>query len=92
MWRREIVIAGMNCQREDFLHLQSKLSEVRSSGDIDEKIEQFSNLINKVCDPLFAAKTIGNNNESKKNNEKQTSNQPWFDQDCIEHANFSILN
>lgn len=55
----------MNCQREDFLHLQSKLSEVRSSGDTDEKIEQFSNLINKVCDPLFA-KTIGNNNESKK--------------------------
>ncbi|MEW8146389.1 MAG: hypothetical protein AB2788_11585, partial [Candidatus Thiodiazotropha endolucinida] len=74
----ENYVSGLNFHKEELLNLQSNLREANTGNEIDENIGYFSNLMGKVCDPLFA-KTI---RTDKLNNYNKTKLQPWFDEDC----------
>ena len=74
----ENYVSGLNFHKEELLNLQSHLREANTGNEIDENIRYFSNLMGKVCDPLFA-KTI---RTDKLNNYNKTKLQPWFDADC----------
>ena len=52
-----------------------------SGADIDDNLTGFINLMDNICDPLFARQfnTYNTSFEVKQNN---SNKQPWFDQEC----------
>ena len=47
-------IFNLNGAENDFFDFTSNLMQAREPGDIDENIDNFFNLMENVCDPLFA--------------------------------------
>ena len=54
-----------------------------SGVDIDDNLTVFINLMDNICDPLFARQfnTCNMSFEVKPNN---SNKQPWFDQECVD--------
>ncbi|MCG8076814.1 MAG: hypothetical protein JAY75_11300 [Candidatus Thiodiazotropha taylori] len=70
-----------NLEQEEnaFRDLSGHLAQATTQQQINENISSFSNLMEKVCDPLFSK----NLSECSNNSDiEQTSNQPWFDDEC----------
>jgi len=63
--------------------LSKLLNDVTSSNDIDENLEMFSDVMNKVCDPIFGKNLKSNVNIDQGSCYKE-SNSTWFDQECKE--------
>ncbi|MEW8548380.1 MAG: reverse transcriptase family protein, partial [Candidatus Thiodiazotropha sp.] len=84
VWRPENAedyMSNISSREQQFLQLQTKLSEAQSGQDIDENISNFVNVMSEICDPLFA-KTVRIGSENNKYTSFKENNQPWFDQEC----------
>lgn len=81
--KRDQYIFNLNSAENDFSELTSFLRHAREPDDINHNISNFTNLMENVCDPLFA-KTVnvpkeGENTYSFNHN---TQHRPWFDEEC----------
>ena len=54
-----------------------------SGADIDDNLTGFINLIDNICDPLFA-RQFNTCNTSFEVNPNNSNKQPWFDQECAD--------
>ncbi|MCG8033540.1 MAG: reverse transcriptase family protein, partial [Candidatus Thiodiazotropha taylori] len=70
-----------NLEQEEnaFRDLSGHLAQATTQQQINENISSFSNLMEKVCDSLFSKNLSEYSNNS---DIEQTSNQPWFDDEC----------
>ena len=67
--------------KEEFSRLQSCLNNASSQSDINDNIKQFSKLMDKICDPIFA-KNIRTDDGTAFNPNINEKRQPWFDEEC----------
>ena len=72
---------SIDSYEEEFSILQLGLNKASSECDINENIGQFSKLMDKICDPIFA-KNIQNDDGIIHTSNNCAKNQPWFDEDC----------
>ena len=56
--------------------------QARDPGDIDENIDNFLNLMENACDPLFAKNLNVPIGGSTYSNHTHKPQKPWFDEDC----------
>ena len=49
---------SLEAQNEEFRDLTSNLARLTTSQEINENLKQFSDLMSKICDPLFSKKYI----------------------------------
>ena len=75
-------IFNLNGEENDFFDLTSNLMQAREPGDIDENIDNFFNLMEKVCDPLFAKNLNVSTGGSTYSNHTHKQQRPWFDEEC----------
>ena len=71
---------NINLYEEDFLLMQTELSQATSGQVINENIDRFSKVMSNICDPLFA-KTV-NPNKCNASIGYDTNKQSWFDEVC----------
>ena len=69
--------------KEEFSNLQAGLRQASSGGDINENVDQFSDLMDKICDPFFAKNNRCDDGKSFTFNSR-VKDQPWFDEECRE--------
>jgi len=73
---KEETVSSLDC-------LIRSLNNLNEANDIDKNLEEFSDIINKVCDPIFGKKVNSNEDTSNYSCYKE-SNNAWFDQECKE--------
>lgn len=56
--------------------------QAREPGDIDENVSTFLNLMEKVCDPIFAKKLTVLTEGGAYPIYTHKPNRPWFDEEC----------
>ena len=71
--------------------LIQSLNVINSSNDIDKSLEDFSDIMTKVCDPIFGKKVKGSINTAQDSGYKE-SNNAWFDQECKEKRELFYLS
>ena len=73
-------MCNLNSEEEAFSSLIFQLRQAKSSNEIDQNIDMFSNLMSKICDPLFTKKlkTCTFDGRSPTDN----FSRPWFDEEC----------
>lgn len=80
--KKDEYIFNLNGSEHELLNLVSNLTHASKPDDIDENIGDFLNLMENVCDPIFA-KLLKIPNETDTNySYNHQSNRPWFDEEC----------
>ena len=54
--------------------------QASKTGDIDKNVGEFLNLMENLCDPIFAKKLNVPNETATNSNYKHQANRPWFDE------------
>ena len=73
----QIYSDSIESYKEEFSDLQAGVRQASSGGDINENVDQFSDLMDKICDPFFAKNNRCDDGKSFTFNSR-VKVQPWF--------------